>query len=162
MRILPQFLRTSLAVVSISLVAACAKHEAAPTRSTPAKHEHHPPHGGTPVVLGEEIYHLELVRGDDGRLSLYVLDGEMENFVRIAAPSITLNVTLNGATRSLQFNAVANSATGETVGDTSLFEARADWLTTTANFDAVIPRLEIRGTTFTNVSFNFPRGNDRD
>ena len=48
-----------------------------------------PPHGGTPVVLGNEAYHLELVvDAASGTLQVYVLDGEMENFVRVSAPSI--------------------------------------------------------------------------
>ena len=47
-------------------------------------------------------------------------------------------------------------------GDTALFEAQADWLKTTGNFDATLKSLPIRGTTFTDVKFNFPKGNDKD
>jgi hypothetical protein len=127
------------------------------------KHEHKAPHGGTAVVLGQEAYHLELVRdAAAGKLTAYVLDGEMENFIRIYAASF--EVVLNGGNlpRSLTFKPVANSATGETVGDTSQFEAQADWLKTTATFDATLMSLEIRGTTFAAVPFNFPKGNDKD
>src|ERR1035438_8875229 len=54
----------------------------------PHKHEHHPPHGGTPVVLGDEAYHIELVLdASAGTLQAFVLDGELENFIRSAAPS---------------------------------------------------------------------------
>jgi len=57
---------------------------------------------------------------------------------------------------------VANAATGETVGDTALFEAQAEWLKTNASFDAAINELQVRGNTYANVRFNFPKGNDTD
>jgi hypothetical protein len=133
------------------------------TAEVPRKHEHHPPHGGTPVVLGDEAYHLEFVRdAADGRLDIYVLDGEMENFIRIAAPSIEVVATVNGGRRPLVFRAVAHPETGEAVGDTSQFEAEADWLKSTASFDAVLEGIDVRGSTFANVPFNFPKGNDTD
>ena len=160
------FLLPLVAALLVGL-SACSKSEPsaarAPASATPAKHQHHPPHGGTPVVLGAEAYHLELVRdADTGRLSAYVLDGEMENFIRIAAPTLELSLTTAGAPPKLTLAAVANSATGEKVGDTSLFEAQADWLKTTATFDATLATIEIRGTSFTAVAFNFPKGTDKD
>jgi hypothetical protein len=153
-----------LALGLVAGLTGCARHEAPAPAGTPvAKHEHHPPHGGTPVVLGEELYHLELVRdAATGRLSAYVLDGEMEDFVRIAEPALDITATVNGQPRRLVLAAVANPATGETAGSTSLFEAQADWLKTTKEFDAVLARIEVRGTTFIGVAFNFPKGNDRD
>ncbi len=152
-----------LVVLAFLLVtAACSRPAASPAATAP-RHEHHPPHGGTPVVLGAELYHLELVRDPvDGRLRAYVLDGELENFIRIAAPTLDLSVTVAGQSHPLGLSAVANPATGESVGDTSCFEGQADWLKTTPTFDAVLARVEIRGTTFTAVAFNFPAGNDRD
>ena len=65
-------------------------------------------------------------------------------------------------TERLLLAAVANPATGETVGDTSLFQARADWLKATGQFDGVLRSVPVRGTTFSDVRFNFPRGNDTD
>jgi len=62
---------------------------------------------------------------------------------------------------TLTFKPVANPATGEKVGDTSLFEAQAEWLKGTDRFDGVLLQLEIRGTTFKAVGFNFPNGNDK-
>ncbi len=76
----------------------------------------------TPVVLGAEIYHLEFVLDPaSGQLSAYVLDGEMENFIRIAAPSFEVVATVGGVKQTLFLAAVANYATGEKTGDTSLF-----------------------------------------
>jgi hypothetical protein len=116
----------------------------------PGKHEHHPPHGGTPVVLGDEVYHLEFVRDrDSGTLQAYVLDGEMETFIRSAMPVLEVDAGAGDGVHILRLLPVANPATGETVGDTALFEA-------------TLPSVTIRGTTFTGVRFNFPKGNDAD
>jgi hypothetical protein len=146
-----------------AITAGCSRTPATAASGQPHKHEHHPPHGGTPVVLGDEAYHIELVRdAGAGTLQAYVLDGEMENFVRSAAPSIEIDGSAGGAPRTLVLSAVANPATGETAGDTSLFQAQADWLKATGEFDAVIRSVTIRGTTFTGVKFNFPKGNDTD
>lgn len=152
----------SLVLLTIA-VAGCAKKET-PSHDSPAamKHEHKAPHGGTPVVLGRETYHLELVLDRTaGKLSAYVMDGEMEKYVRCAAKSFTVLVTTPGNRVPLVFHAVADSATGETVGDTALFEATADWLRTTTSFEATLVSLEIRGNAFSDVAFHFPEGNDR-
>jgi len=125
------------------------------------QHEHTPPHGGAPVVLGEEEYHLEVVRdAAAGKLQLYVLDGHMDKFVRIAAPAIEVTATHAGAPQTLSFKPVPNSATGEKVGDTALFEAQADWLKTATNFDAVVKFVDVKGKAFKDVKFNFPKGNE--
>jgi hypothetical protein len=153
-----------LAATLIVLSSGCAK-KATPVAAEPAvpiKHEHKPPHGGTPVVLGEEVYHVELVRdAEAGKLTAYVFDGEMENFIRSSSPSVEVAVA-GQASGNLVFSAVANPATGETVGDSAMFEAQADWLKTTDNFDGVLKEITIRGTTFSEVKFNFPEGNDKD
>jgi hypothetical protein len=143
--------------------AGCSKEAAPVVAAAPLKHEHKPPHGGTPVVLGDEIYHVELVvDASTGKLQAYVFDGELENFIRTKAPSLTIDAVVNGAPQTLVLAAVANPATGETVGDTSLFETQADWLKTTPSFDGTLQSITIRGTTFTAVKFNFPKGNDKD
>ena len=149
-------------MAALAFPAGCAK-QPADASTTPHKHEHKPPHGGTPVVLGNEIYHVELVRDTTaGKLQAYLFDGELENFIRSNAPAFTIDAVVNGAPQTLVLRAVPNPATGETVGDTSLFEGQAEWLKTTPNFDAVLESLTIRGTSFTNVKFNFPNGNDHD
>ncbi|MDB6168991.1 MAG: hypothetical protein JWM88_1855 [Verrucomicrobia bacterium] len=153
-----------LAMLALGAMAGCSKSSSpAAGEAKPAKHEHHPPHGGTPVVLGEEVYHLELVLdAAAGKVQAFILDGEMESFIRSSAPSFEVVATVEGRPQSLVFRAVANPATGETVGDSSLFEAQAGWLKATASFEAELKSLTIRGTTFTGVKFNFPKGNDRD
>jgi len=151
-----------LLLLPLILFADCSK-PAPSTAPPPAKHQHHPPHGGTPVVLGDETYHLELVRvASEGKLQAYVFDGELENFIRSPVPSFQVDAIVDGQPQVLRFTAVANPATGETVGDTALFEAQAGWLRTTKTFDGILKSITIRGTTFTGVEFNFPLGNDKD
>jgi hypothetical protein len=86
----------------------------------------------------------------------------MESFVRIPAESFTVTARLPAGDAALDFKAVANRATGETVGDTSRFSAEADWLKGASAFDGVLKELTVKGSTYTNVVFNFPRGNDTD
>lgn len=123
-------------------------------------HEHVAPHGGAAVVLGEELYHLEFVLSpESGLLSCYVLDGHMENFVRIAAEEIS--VTIDGETE-VRLAAVANRATGEAVGSTSQFQASVDWANEKQQFGATIPKIEVKGTVFDNVTFRYPEGNESE
>jgi hypothetical protein len=123
----------------------------------PQLHKAVPPHEGTPVPLGGD-YNLELVRdGQEGKISAYVLDDDMEEFIRSSSSSITITVKLSGQTQTLVLGAVANPATGETVGDTSLFQGHADWLKTTSSFEGNLVSLTIRKATFSNIGFSFPR-----
>ena len=153
-----------LLFVSLGLIVGCSKpvSETAAAKAPP-KHEHKPPHHGTPVVLGDEVYHVELVLDPaTGKLQAFVFDGELENFIRSSVPSLEIDASVNGVPQVLVLNAVANPATGETIGDTSLFEGQADWLKTTKEFDATLKSITVRGTTFADVKFNFPKGNDKD
>ncbi len=151
------------ALLAVALAAGCSKAPVAPDSGLPRKHHHHPPHAGTPVVLGDEEYHVELVLdASAGKLQAYVLDGEMENFVRSTDHALEIAAIVGGARQSVVLEAVPNPETGETVGDTALFEGRADWLKTAGSFDAVLKSVTIRGTSFTEVKFNFPKGNDAD
>lgn len=127
------------------------------------KHVHAPPHGGTAVVLGNEAFHLEFLRDAIARkFQVYVMDGELEKFIRISVPSFTVTAAVGGQKQTLTFKPVANPATGETVGDTSLYEAQADWIgqITAEAFNAVVDAITIKGVQFKNVKFNFPNGNE--
>lgn len=131
----------------------CKRVEGPGGAAASAGHVHTAPHGGTLVEVGDHAYNLELVRdGIAGKITVYVLDGHAENFVRIAAPSIDLVAFVRGERRALSLQAVANPATGETVGNTAQFEARADWLKSTAEFPGQIDSLDIRGTKFQGIA----------
>ena len=108
------------------------------------------------MPLGDD-YNLELVRDEGaGTLSAYVLDDEMEDFIRSSTPSITIVANAAGAVQTLVLQAVANPATGEKVGDTSLFEGPVDWSRLGARFQGTLQAITVRGTTFTRVQFQFP------
>ena len=147
-------------LVAMALGGSACNRSAATTTTkttTPSPPQAH----GTAVELGREEFHLELVLDPPaGRLTGYVLDGELEKFVRIAAPSLRLVARVKDTDQPLEMHAIASAATGETVGDTSQFEATADWLKTTTRFDARLPEIIIRGKTYRDVSFNFPKGNE--
>lgn len=155
-------LRLFALAVALIITGGCGKRSTPPSSAAPAPHEHTPPHGGTAVVLGKEAFHLELVRdAATGTLQAYILDGEMENFVRIALPSLDVAATTpDGENRSLVLTAIANPATGETIGDSALFVAQAEWLKSIPTFDAVLKTISVRGTTFSDVKFSFPNGNE--
>lgn len=109
---------------------------------------------------GDEEYHLEFVLdAAAGKMQIYVLGAHMENFVRIPEESLGVTLKLSDRDETLTFKPVANSATGETAGDTSMFETHADWLKANKTFDAVLKQIAIKGKTYGNVAFNFPKGN---
>jgi hypothetical protein len=142
----------NIMLIAVLALGGCAKKEVV------SEHKAQPPHGGTPVALGDN-YNIEFVLdAASGTLSAYLLDDEMEEFVRSGMPSFEVTAKVGGAEQTLVFKPVANPATGETVGDTSLFTAQAGWLKTTTAFDAVIKSVTLDGTTFSNVAFNFPKG----
>ena len=129
----------------------------------PKPHRAVPPHGGTPIVVGDEAFTIELVREPgSGTLRAYVLDGELEGFVRIAAQQLSLEVEWQGGRKVLALKPVADLATGETAGDTSLFETRTDWLKKAGRFKGVFRNLRIHDQDFPAVAFSFPEGNSRD
>ena len=127
-------------------------------------HEHHAPHGGTLVVLGEEFAHFEvLLDAASGKLSLYVLDREPDSYVRVKHPELELEIVPSqGEAFSVRLKAAANPLTGETAGDTSQFEGQDDRLKGLKDFDAEAPALEIRGQKVGPTKFNFPKGNEKD
>jgi hypothetical protein len=121
-----------------------------------AHHEHKAPHGGTLIELGEHAYSIELLRDRSaGKLTAWVLDGHAENFVRLKAPSIQLIAMPGGKYTPLPLQAVANPSTGESLGDTSQFEAQADWLKTADEFAGILT-VEIKGVKFDQVPYTLP------
>ena len=155
-------LRLALCALLLGGFSACSKKEKTAT-AAPAHHAHTAPHGGTLIEIGDHQYTLELLReASAGTLTAYLLDAHAEHFIRSSVPSFTLTATVAGEIKTLALVATPNPATGETVGDTSQFMTQADWLKTTANFDAVIAEVTVRGTKFEKIAFNFPRGNDDD
>jgi len=126
-------------------------------------HKDEPPHGGTPVALGDGTFHLEFVReAATGTIAVYVLDDEMETFIRVAMPGFDAVGLVDGEKRPLRFQAVANPATGETVGDTSCYTARAPWLALTESFALVVPKIDLGSSSFTGITVHLPSPRSQD
>ncbi len=120
-------------------------------------HYHAPPHGGVLVELGEHGsgYNLELYLEDQGYLQIFVWDAHVDNLVRIVQQKIDLLVPDgNGTQKTIVCTAVADAATGETVGDTSLF-ASSDLMADQLPLKGVIPSIKVIGKTYENVPFEF-------
>jgi hypothetical protein len=156
-----QILAFALAGAMAVVVSGCGEHDDHAGHDHGKGHAHTAPHGGTLVELGAHQGNVEFVRdAAGGKLTAYILDAHAENFVRVPLDAFTLRATVGGKEETLTFKPVGNTVTGEKPGDTSQFEAAADWLKTATTFDAVLPQLPIKGTTFTEVKFNFPKGSE--
>jgi hypothetical protein len=148
-----------LLLAALILAGCDAKEEA--KKGKGGKHEHQAPHAGTLVEFGEEFAHLELLLDvATGKLTGYVLDGEAEKPVKLDQKEIILKVKGKPAEFTVTLAAVGNALTGEKPGDTSQFEGQCDALRGLKEFDAVVSRITIKGNSFSDVSFNFPKGNE--
>lgn len=151
----PLMSRMTTVVVAVLLAAAlvgCGRKEGAAGQG----HAHMAPHGGFLIELGNHQYNMEFVL-DAGRSTMqaYVLDGHAENFVRVGVPEFVVTATVGGRRELLMFKPVANPVTGETAENTSLYEAKADWLAEAKAFDGTLQAINVRGTVFTNVNFKY-------
>ncbi len=134
------------------------EHDHAHEEASGHGHQHVAPHGGAAVVLGDELYHLEFVANPEAQaFECYVLDGHMEDFVRIAATEF--EVVLESGETWL-FQAQATGATGETVGDTSYFRADVSDAAERKSFAATVKEITVKGSSFTQIPFRFPEGNE--
>tara|TARA_B110000914_G_C15403856_1_gene418550 strand:- start:315 stop:794 length:480 start_codon:yes stop_codon:yes gene_type:complete len=121
-------------------------------------HNHPAPHGGQLVELGEHGsgFNLELVLHEEGFLQIYVLDAHVQNFVRISANSIDIEITnQNGTTKNITCEPVEDPITGETVGNTSLFTS-TERINKLLPLKGVINRIDIMEFPYENVEINFP------
>jgi len=117
------------------------------------------PHGGTPVLVAEHKYHLELVRdGAAGSMQAYVLDDDLEKYVAVPETNFTLHATFAGKTEQVEFKRAPDAGESKVAATSSLFESRADWIKSATNFSGMIPSITLKGRTFTNVGFPFPKG----
>lgn len=122
-----------------------------------AGHGHQPKNGGQLVEVGRHQYNLEILpETAAGRLTVWILDAHAENYVRVTNAVLPLTVTVGGSDRAVELRAVANPASGETVGDTAQFQADAPWLAEHPTFAGRLDSFTLRGTTFTNLVFRHP------
>ena len=120
-------------------------------------HNHPAPHGGQLVELGEHGsgFNLELVLHEQGFLQVYVLDAHVQNFVRISANSIDIEITdQNGNTKNITCEPVADPITGESIGNTSLFTS-TERINEILPLKGVINQIDIMEASYENVEINF-------
>jgi hypothetical protein len=120
-------------------------------------HYHAPLHGGVLIELGEHGsgYNLELFLEDQGFLQIFVWDAHVDNLVRIEQENIDLLLSdANATERTLTCPAVEDTATGETVGNTSLF-ASTEKIADQLPLNGVIPIIKVIGKTYENIPFEF-------
>lgn len=118
-------------------------------------HVHKALQGGELVEVGEHQFNVELkFDATRGVLQLWVLDAHAENYVRIAATTLTLQEE-EGAKRTITLRPLANALTGETVGDSATFEGDAPWLREVKHFDGTLKGLKVRGVDFPDLDLHF-------
>ncbi len=120
-------------------------------------HSHEAKHGGVAVALGDEEFHIEFTHGSSpGIISAYFLDAHMEDYVRLDAPSFSASVVIDGRSQAVVFAAVSNVATGEKIGDSSLFEGRIVGLPDHPALLVSVPALIVKGRTYANIKARLP------
>lgn len=125
-------------------------------------HAHSAPRGGALVELGDHVAHLEaVVDHEEGRLSVFVLDGEAENPIRLG------QTELEGLIRvpdeppfELILEARANELTGETAGNSSEFTTLDPRFRELREFAIRIDSISVLGTEFTSVTIPYPEGTE--
>lgn len=124
-------------------------------------HAHQAPHGGELYELGEhgKGFNFELHLNDQSKLELYILDAHAENFVRIKQKRIKIT-TEDNSHPSLRLDAIADSATGETIGDTSHFQS-SESVTNLLPINGKIEEIVIGSNSYKNQLITFS-GNPRE
>lgn len=99
-----------------------------PTAESEEGHEHptEGPHHGDLVELGNEEYHVEIVHGDGGEVTVYVLDSGAKKPVPIDAAEITINLSHKGEAE--QFKLQASPEAGDPEGYSSRFTLKDEHL----------------------------------
>jgi hypothetical protein len=109
--------------------------------------------------VADDKFHLELVHDATvGKMQAYVLDGHLEGYVQVPETSFALVAKAGGKEEQLIFQRATEPASGKVPEKSSLFEAQAEWLKATKEFEGSIPAITLNGATFTNISFSFPKG----
>ena len=139
------------------LVVGCTEHQHDEScRSHGGLHVHEPLLGGQLMALGEHGsgYNLELLIDEKNRFSVYILDAHAENFVRIEQEFLQVDLS-DGNKTSLALDAVADSATGETVGNTSHFQTK-ETVEKILPLKGLIQMIEIGSKQYSAIEFFFP------
>ena len=117
-------------------------------------HVHQAMRGGILMELGPHGsgHNLELLENNRGEFEIFILDAHADNYVRIKQSTIELNLADNNSTLTL--NAVADPATGEKVGDSSLFRSSQS-VKNLLPMKAEIVDLKIGSSNYSNTPLSF-------
>ena len=146
------------AILIALFVVGCAEHQHDEScGSHGGLHVHEALLGGQLMALGEHGsgYNLELLIDENNHFSVYILDAHAENFVRIEQESLQMNLSDENTT-SLILHAVADSATGETVGNTSHFQSKGT-VENLLPLKGLIQMIEIGSKQYSAIEFFFPK-----
>ena len=125
-------------------------------------HVHVAPNGGTLVELGDHVANVEfLLDADTGEMTMFALGAHAETSLRSLSESVTITIDNHGeSTFDVVLAAQAAELSGETVGDSSKFIGKSDDLVGVDHFHGVIKSFDLKGTTWTDVTFDFPGEHD--
>lgn len=97
------------------------------------------PHHGDLVELGNEDYHAEIVHGDGGEITIYVLDSAAKAAVPIDATEVAINLTHDGEAE--QFKLPATPDSGDAAGKSSRFTLKDEHLAEDLDAEGTIAKL---------------------
>lgn len=118
---------------------------AAPPAAKAEAHEHAEvgPHKGPLVELGEEEYHAEFVLDEKMHtVSVYLLDGEVKNYVAIPAKEIAITLKHDGKVETFKLKAVPQKT--DPKGMSSLFSLKDEELVDDIHHKEHDPRLLVK------------------
>ncbi len=116
----------TLFLASICAVSLAVQAVGAPPAGEAPKPEGHAevgPHKGTLIELGEEEYHAELVNDEKTHTAtIYLLDGEVKQYVPIEAKDIAITLKHDGKPESFKLKAVPQKT--DPAGLSSMFSLK--------------------------------------
>jgi hypothetical protein len=98
------------------------------------------PHHGALIELGAEEYHAEFVHSDTS-LTFYVLDSSATKAVPIDAPSVVLNLVVDG--QAEQVRLVANPEPNDPAGKSSRFHIESSDTATAIDQEGTVAKLSL-------------------
>ena len=114
-----------------------------PEAESHAEHAHpsEGPHQGDLVELGNEEFHAEVVHGEGGSVSVYILDSGAKAAVPVDATELTINITHDG--NAEQFKLPADRDTADPDGKSSRFSLADEKLATDLDSHDAAARLVV-------------------
>ncbi len=116
----------------------------APPATVPHEEHAHPsegPHHGDLVELGNEEYHAEVVHGEAGSVTVYILDRAAKAAVPIDATELTINITHDG--NAEQFKLPADRDASDPEGKSSRFSLKDDELASDLDSADAVAKLAV-------------------